>query len=94
MNNPVTEGKVFKEITWGKCPPLSSLQFVVNYSDPSTSNQDKQKKGVSFKAQFLIGYKDGRFYVYKGFLEQATQATFVDWFYAQRDYVGRQNTGV
>jgi len=87
MNNPVSEGKIFKEITWGKCPPLSSLQFVVNYADPSTSNQDKQKKGVSFKAQFLIGYKDGRFYVYKGFLEQATQATFVDWFYAQRDYV-------
>jgi hypothetical protein len=88
MNNPLSEGDIFKEMVWGKCPPLSSLPFVVNYSDPSPSNKDKQKKGVSFKSQFLIGYKDGKFYVYHGFLEQAPQATFINWFYDQKKYVG------
>lgn len=88
MNNPLSEGDIFKEMVWGKCPPLSSLAFVVNYADPSPSNKDKQKKGVSYKSQFIIGYKEGKFYVYHGFLEQAKQATFIDWFYDQKKYVG------
>lgn len=90
MNNPITEGTVFGDLTWGKCPPLNSLSFVVNYADPSPSNKDKQKKGVSFKANWIIGYKDGKFYIYHGFLEQTMTATFIDWFYAQRDYVGNK----
>jgi hypothetical protein len=87
MNNPLSEGDVFKEMTWGKCPPLKYMPFVVNYSDPSTSNKDKQKSGASYKAQFLIGYKNGKFYVYTGFLEQVKQATFVQWFWSQNNYV-------
>lgn len=90
MNNPITEGTVFGDLTWGKCPPLSSLSFVVNYADPSPSNKDKQKKGVSFKATFILGYKDGKFYIYHGFLDQVPNATFADWFYAQRDYVANR----
>jgi hypothetical protein len=88
FNNPISEGDIFKELTWGKCPPIASLPFVVNYADPSPSNKDKQKKGVSFKSQWLIGYKDGKFYVYHGFLEQVNNSIFVEWFYDQRDYVG------
>jgi len=87
MNNPLSEGDIFKELTWGKCPPLNQLPFIINYCDPSTSNKDKQKSGQSFKSQFLIGYKDGKFYIYTGFLDQVNQETFVDWTYAQRDYV-------
>jgi hypothetical protein len=86
-NNPVSEGEIFKEITWGKCPSLNKLDFVVSYSDPSPSNKDKQKKGVSYKANFLVGYYEGKFYVYYGFLEQAKTADFVLWNYAIRDYV-------
>lgn len=90
MNNPIIEGTVFGDLTWGKCPPLSSMPFVVNYADPAPSNKDKQKKGVSFKSCFIIGYKDGKFYIYHGFLDQVANATFADWFYAQRDYVGNK----
>jgi len=90
MNNPLSEGDIFTQMTWGKCPPIGSLPFVVNYADPSTSNKDKQKKGTSFKSQFLIGYSNGKFYVYHGFLEQATQATFVNWFWDQKNYVGEK----
>jgi hypothetical protein len=87
MNNPLSEGDIFKEITWGKCPPLGKLPFVINYADPSPSNKDKQKSGTSYKAQFLIGYLDGKFYIYKGYLEQVKQSDFVQWTYDQRDYV-------
>jgi len=87
MNNPLSEGDVFKEMTWGKCPQLRHLPFVINYMDPSTSNKDKQKSGQSYKAQFMIGYKDGKFYVYTGFLDQVSQETFVNWTWTQRDYV-------
>ena len=87
MNNPLSEGDIFKEMTWGKCPQLRHLPFVVNYCDPSTSNKDKQKQGQSYKSQFIIGYKDGKFYVYTGFLDQVNQEKFVDWTWAQRDYV-------
>lgn len=87
FNCPLSEGDVFKQLSWGKCPPLSTMPYVVNYADPSPSNKDKQKKGVSFKAQWLVGYKDGKFYVYRGYLQQANQSTFVQWFYDIRDYV-------
>lgn len=93
MNNPLTEGTVFKEITWGKVPTLTTLPFVVVYADPSTSNKDKQgkkKKSGSYKSVFLIGKKEGRYYVYTGFLEQTSNAKFVDWFYAIRDYVNNK----
>lgn len=92
MNNPLSEGDIFKEMTWGKCPPLKNMPFVVNYADPSTSNKDKQKSGVSYKAQFIVGYKDGKFYVYTGFDEQVKQADFVDWFWAQNSYVDNRTT--
>ena len=93
FNNPISEGEIFKEITWGKCPPLNKLDFAVSYSDPSPSNKDKQKKGVSYKANFLVGYHEGKFYIYYGFLEQAKTADFVQWNYAIRDYV-RERTQV
>jgi hypothetical protein len=93
FNNPISEGEIFKEIKWGKCPPLNKLDFAVSYLDPSPSNKDKPKKGVSFKANFLVGYYDGKFYVYYGFLEQAKTADFVLWCYAVREYV-RERTQV
>lgn len=87
FNNPLSEGDVFKEITYGVCPPLQHLKFAVVYADPSTSNKDKPKAGTSFKAVWLIGFKDGKFYVYYGYLDQVSNATFVDWFYQIKNYV-------
>jgi hypothetical protein len=85
MNNPLSEGDVFKEVTWGKCPPLRKLTFAVAYGDPAPSNS--RNKASSFKALFLIGYYDGKFYVYKGYLDHVVNAEYVNWYYYLRDEV-------
>ncbi|MDR0509634.1 MAG: hypothetical protein LBH06_00900 [Rikenellaceae bacterium] len=87
FNNPLAEGTVFGPLTYGRCPPLGGLQFVVSYCDPSPSNSDRQKRGTSFKANILMGYRDGKFYIYKCFLDQTTTAEMVEWPYLMRDYV-------
>ncbi len=86
FNNPLSEGDVFKEMVWGKVPQLRTFKFLVAYGDPAPSNS-KNKKG-SYKAIWLIGYRDGNFYVIYGYLDHVTNAEFVDWFYGIRDYVG------
>lgn len=88
MNNPLSEGEVFKEMTWGPCPPLGKLPFVVVYGDPAPSNS--RNKNSSYKACFLAGYYDGRFYVYTGRLDHVTNDEFVDWYYHLRDYAGER----
>lgn len=93
-NNPIRQGVAFKEMVWGKCPPLKDLPFVIVYADPSTSNKDKptlkSKAGTSFKAVFIVGYKDLKFYVYTGFLDRTSNSIFVDWLYAGYDYVNNK----
>lgn len=92
FNNPISQGKVFKEMTYGKVPPLSDLPFVVIYGDPSPSNRDKPtvKSAAknSCKAVSIIGYKDLKFYLYKCFDDITTNSNFIQWLYAARDYVG------
>ena len=91
-NNPIVEGQVFKEMTYGKCPPLKSLPFVMVYSDPSPSNKDRPlataKAKNSCKAVVVIGYSNLKFYVYKAFVDTTTNSTFIDWLYATRDFIG------
>lgn len=91
-NNPIDDGGVFNELTYGKCPPLKQLSFVVAYADPSPSNKDKPalkaKQQNSCKAVVLVGYHNLKFYVYKAFVDVTTNATFIDWLYTIRDYVG------
>jgi len=84
MNNPITEGTVFSEITYGKIPPLDRFRFLIGYGDPAPSNA-KDGKG-SFKSLFLVGCCEGIYYVIKGFIDHTTNAEFVDWYYALRDY--------
>jgi len=79
FNNPLSEGEVFHEMVWGKCPPLSKFRFLVCYSDPATSNKKKAKNAS--KAVFLIGQLEGKFYILDGRLDRATNAEFVDWVY-------------
>lgn len=88
MNTPLTEGSVFKEMVWGKVPPLNKFKFVVAYGDPAPSNA-KNKKG-SYKSVFLIGFCDGYYYVITGFLDHVTNAEFVTWYYSIKDYVGEK----
>ncbi|MDN4753847.1 hypothetical protein QYZ87_04780 [Porphyromonadaceae bacterium W3.11] len=88
-NNPITEGEVFKEITWGKCPPMKSLPFIVVYGDPSPSNKSGRKaKGASHKAVIAVGYQAGKYYVYDACLEQTKNSDFIQWYYDMRAKYG------
>ena len=86
MNNPLSEGEVIKEVVWGECPPTNRLALAVAYGDPAPSNS--KNKASSYKSVFLVGYCDGKFYVYTGFLDHVTNDEFVEWYYALRDWAG------
>ena len=90
FNNPISEGDTFKELTWGKVPPLHKFPFLINYSDPSPSNNTKAKAN-SYKSTFLLGLYEGKLYVITGYLDRVTNADFVDWFYFIDTYVGERN---
>lgn len=79
FNNPISEGDIFKELTYGKCPPLSYCEDVVVYADPSTSNKDKGN--ASTKAIAIIGYRQQKYYVYKMWVDQMSNSKFVDCLY-------------
>lgn len=89
-NNPISEGDTFKEITWGRIPPLKAFPFLINYSDPSPSNNTKAKAN-SYKSTFLVGIHAGKLYIITGYLDRVTNADFVDWFYFIDKYVGERN---
>ena len=90
-NNPIEEGTTFKEMHYGKCPPLRKCEFVVVYGDPSPSNKDKpartSKLQNSCKAVAVVGYYELKFYVFKCWVDITTNATFIDWLYAAKNYV-------
>lgn len=88
FNNPVSEGEVFKELTWGKVPPLSKFKFLVAYGDPAPG-ENKSKKS-STKAVWLVGELEGVYYVVKGFLDRGLNAEFIDWYFLLDEYVGRK----
>lgn len=91
FNNPMRQGQTFKELTYGECPPLKKLKFAVVYADPSPANTDKpsakSKIQNSSKSVGLLGYYEGKFYVYKVWLDHTTNATFIDWLYAAKQEV-------
>ena len=89
-NNPVSEGDTFKEVTWGKVPALHKFPFLINYADPSPSNNTKSKAN-SFKSSFLVGIYESKLYVITGYLDRVTNADFVDWFYFIDIYVNDRN---
>lgn len=84
FNNPISEGTVFKDLTFGKVPPFSRFKFVVAYCDPSY----KSSKKNDFKAVSLLGILDGVLYVIAARLEQTTVAKMIDWFYDFDELVG------
>ncbi len=88
FNNPIQEGSVFKDLRWDKVPPLSQFKFLVAYGDPAPSNRENKKN--SHKAAFLLGIKDGVLYVITGWLERATNAKFVQWFWDMHTYVNNK----
>ena len=80
MNNPIYEGKIFKNLPYGKIPPLRKFQFIVIYGDPAYSNSTTAKKN-SKKAVFALGYLRGTYYVLKGFCANDTNDNYIEWYY-------------
>lgn len=87
--NPVRLGRVFSQITWGKVPPVSRFKFIVNYSDPATSNRDKptlkSKAPNSCKSTVSLGYHDGKFYVLNARVDHMNNNEFVEGIYELND---------
>lgn len=87
-NNPVTEGDTFKELTYGKCPQLRHCDRVIVYADPSTSNKDRgSNKQASYKCVVIVASKGRRRYVYRVWLDQTSNAKFVDWLYEAYEFL-------
>ncbi len=90
FNNPVSEGKIFRNLPFGKVPPLSRFRFLVGYGDPAYS--DSRRKASSMKALVLIGKLKGVYYVIKAFLAHETNANFIGWYFDMADFVeGKTN---
>lgn len=91
FNNPMSDGKTFPEIKWGKCPALSTLPFVVVYADPAPGNKDKPgaktTQGNSRKAVFIVGRKGSTYFIFKGFLDVMGTDRFINSMYACRRYI-------
>ncbi len=86
FNNPISEGEVFKSVTYGKIPPLSKFKFLVIYGDPSQS--EKRNKQNSTKSAILMGKMNGKLYVIKPKLDRCTSAEFIQWYFDLAQYVG------
>lgn len=86
FNNPISEGTVFKDIKYGKVPPLSKFTHVVAYCD--SSYKDSRKN--DFKALPLVGHLNGDYYIIKAYLEQTTLQQMLKWFYDLKRYVGER----
>jgi hypothetical protein len=86
-NNPVSDGRIFGQIIYGKIPPLSKFKFLVVYGDPAPGENAKSKKS-STKGVWLCGMRDGKLYVIKGFQSRDTQDEFIGWYFTLNQWVG------
>lgn len=79
MNNPVTEGAVFKAdwIRWINSPKWSEFDQIVAYCDPSFKGTDKS----DFKAVKVWGKKKSELHCLSAFCRQCTVGELVRWFY-------------
>lgn len=90
MNNPVSEGKIFRNLIYGKVPSLKKFKFVVIYGDPSYSNSGSKKS--SMKAVCLLGRIKNTRYIIKARVGHVTNAEYIGWFAQLRKEVGQQTT--
>ncbi|KAA6351229.1 hypothetical protein EZS27_001375 [termite gut metagenome] len=88
FNNPIAEGEVFKEMTYGKVPPLHKFRFLIIYGDPAPG-ENKTKKS-STKSVCLLGKLNGKLYVIKAFLDRGLNAEFIDWYVKLLEYVNEK----
>ena len=79
FNNPIAQGTIFKEITWGKLPDIRNFKILIKYGDPSYSENTNKKN--SHKGVVLMGLHEGKYYVFNCRLDKATNADFVNWYW-------------
>ena len=87
MNNPISEGKIFKNLPLGKVPPIKKFKFIVVYGDPAYSNSKADKKN-STKALVAMGYLKGTYYILKAFCAHASNDEYIEWFYTLKGILG------
>lgn len=83
FNNPITNGKVFKQLHYKKMRPLKEYKFLVAYTDPSY----KAGKKNDYKATALIGKWRDEYHVIKMYCAQTTTANMLDWQYEIMKFV-------
>lgn len=79
FNNPMTAGRIFKDLKYERIPALHTMEQIIVYGDPSTSN--RESKNSSFKVVAMLGRKKGITYVIKVFCKQCGQAEFIQAYY-------------
>ena len=85
-NNPVTEGEVFKEITYGRVPDLKKFPFLIIYGDPAPG--ENKSKNSSTKSCILMGQLKDKVYVINARLDRGLNAGFIEWYVQLLEYVG------
>lgn len=90
FNNPLAEGEVFREMTWGRVPPLSRFRLLVAYGDPAPS--ENRARASSTKAVVLCGLLRGTLYVVDCRLDRGLNQDFISWFAEMDDAAGGQAT--
>ena len=83
-NNPITEGTVFKKLSYKEMQPLKEYSMLVCYTDPSY----KETSSNDFKATALVGKWKDEFHVIKVFVQQTTISNMVAWHYDIMNIVG------
>ena len=86
FNNPLSEGEVFKSMTYAKIPPLSRFKFLVEYGDPAPG--EGKSKGACTKAVMLMGMLRDKLYIILPFVDHALNSEFIDWYIQCDNYVG------
>jgi hypothetical protein len=79
MNNPITEGNVFKNewIHWKKLLPLNQYDDIVGYIDPAWTGSVKS----CFKAVKIWGKKDTELHNIRNFVRHCSFSEMVCWLY-------------
>lgn len=79
MNNPITEGAVFKNewIRWKKILPLHKYDNIVAYCDPSFKSSTRN----DYKAIRVWGKTNTELHLLSAFVRQTTVSEMVRWFY-------------
>lgn len=90
FNNPVSEGEIFKNLVFGKIPPLSKFKFLVIYGDPAPG--ESKKKQASFKSVCLLGKLKGKLYIIKARVFRGKNEDFIEAFFEQYNYVAGKAT--